>query len=199
VWIDPAQVHHVLVIGGSAGAFFPLQSLLADLPAAFPLPILIVQHLPGHLPSPLPELLGSHTHLRVQWAIDQELMKPGTVYIAPPDRHLFVRQTNRIGLSCANKVGFWRPAVDVLFESAADIFGERTIGIVLSGMMWDGARGIAAIAKRGGITIVQDEATSAFFEMPAAALDQGGADLIMSPTQIARALQILTENVAGRV
>ena len=121
-------------------------------------------------------------------------MKPGMVYVAPPDQHLIVKPGHRIGLSSADRVRWWRPAVDVLFQSAAEVHAERTIAIVLSGAMWDGAKGVAAVVKAGGITIVQDEATSGHFDMPAAALDVGRADLMMSPRKMALALQVLAEN-----
>ena len=94
-------------------------------------------------------------------------------------------------LSSAPRVGWWRPAVDVLFESAAEIYGERVAAIVLSGAMWDGAKGTAAVASRGGVTIAQDEATSDYFDMPASAIDLGRADLIMNPARIASALESL--------
>lgn len=97
----------------------------------------------------------------------------------------------RMRLSSARRVGCWRPAVDVLFSSAARVYGAATIGVVLSGMMWDGARGIADVASAGGVTIVQDEESCPFFDMPAAALDLGRADVAMSPRDIARALCVL--------
>jgi two-component system chemotaxis response regulator CheB len=134
--------------------------------------------------------------LRVKWAEYGELMKPGTVYVAPPDQHLVLKPGHRVGLSSADRVGWWRPAVDMLFRSAAEIHGERTIAIVLSGAMWDGAKGVAAVAYAGGITIVQDEATSDHFDMPAAALVLGRADVMMSPHRMAQVLQVLTEGEA---
>jgi len=171
----------VVVIGASAGGIPALIDLLSGLSADFPFPILLVQHLSATLPSRLPEVLGYRTALRAKWAEYGEAMKPGTIYVAPPDQHLVVKPGCRIGLSSAERVGWWRPAVDVLFQSAAEIYGEHTIAIVLSGAMWDGAKGMAAVASAGGITIVQDEVTSAHFDMPAAALDVGRADVMMSP------------------
>jgi two-component system chemotaxis response regulator CheB len=108
-----------------------------------------------------------------------------------------VKPGHRINLSAADRVGWWRPAVDVLFQSAAEVCGEGTIAVVLSGAMWDGAEGIAAVARAGGITIAQDEASSDHFDMPAAALDLGGADVMMSPLKIAQALQVLTQSRSG--
>jgi two-component system, chemotaxis family, protein-glutamate methylesterase/glutaminase len=183
----------VVVIGGSAGGIPALIALLSSLPADFPCPILLVQHLSATLPSQLPAVLGYRTALRVKWAEHGEAIRPATVYVAPRDRHLVVNPGHRIALSSANRAGRWRPAVDVLFRSAAEVCGERTIAVVLSGALWDGAKGIGAVGQAGGITIVQDEATSDHFDMPAAALDLGRADVMMSPRKIAQAIQVLTQ------
>lgn len=183
--------YSVVVIGGSAGGIPALIQLFAALPADFGLPILVVQHLSAKMPSGLPEVLGWRSPLRVKWAEAGELMKPGTVYVAPPDRHLLIGPGSRIVLSSAERIDWWRPAVDALFLSAATVCGERTIAVVLSGVMWDGSKGMAAVARAGGITIAQDDVTSGHFDMPASALDFGGADLMMRPVEIARALQVL--------
>lgn len=191
-----ASAYDVVAIGGSAGGISALIGVLSSLPATFPLPILVVQHLSATLPSRLPEVLGWRTPLRVKWAEHGEALAPGTVYVAPPDRHLLVGAGHRVALSSAERVGRWRPSVDALFRSAAQVCGERAIAVVLSGVMWDGAAGIAAVAERGGITVTQDEATSDHFDMPAAALDLGRADVVMPPRKIAQALQVLAEPVA---
>jgi len=183
----------LVVVGGSAGGIPALISLLQALPTNFPLPILAVQHMPRQFPSKLPKVLQWHTKRPVKWAEDGEAIKAGMVYIGPADRHLLVGPNRRLVLSSAPKVGWWRPAVDVLFQSAAEIYGARVAAVVLSGAMWDGAKGIAAIASQGGITIAQDEETSDHFDMPASAIDLGRADLIMSPTKMAKALQALSK------
>ena len=181
----------LVVIGGSAGGIRALISLLQALPPGFPLPILVVQHLSRQMPSRLPEVLRWNTRRAVKWAEDGEPMKSGMVHVCPADRHLLVGPDQRLVLTSAPLVGWWRPAVDVLFQSAADVYAERVAAVVLSGVMWDGTKGIAAVGSRGGITIVQDEATSDHFDMPASALDFGRADLIMNPGRIARTLQVL--------
>jgi two-component system, chemotaxis family, protein-glutamate methylesterase/glutaminase len=195
--IFPAPGCDIVVIGGSAGGIPALITLLAALPADFPFPILVVQHLSAKVPSRLPEVLGQRTDLTVKWAEDGERMRPGTVHVAPRDQHLLAKPDRLLALSSADRVGWWRPAVDTLFDSAAGAYGERVVAIVLSGAMWDGARGIASVAKRGGITIVQDEATSGHFDMPAAALDLGRADMTMSPQKIAATLRLLAEAPFG--
>ena len=192
----PVAAYSVVVVGASAGGIPALIALLEGLPATFRLPILVVQHLPADKISRLPHVLGRRTGLKVKWAEDGETIVGGIVYIAPPALHLLLRSDARLELSGADPVGFWRPAIDVLFESAADAYGAGVAAVILSGMMWDGAKGIAAIARGGGVTIVQDEASSRFFDMPTAALDFGHADLMMSPTKIATALGVLAEIVA---
>lgn len=191
-----APAYDVVAIGGSAGGIQALIAVLSSLPASFPLPILVVQHLSATLPSRLPEVLGWRTSLRAKWAQDGEPLAPGTVYVAPPDRHLLVGTGRRVALSSAERAGRWRPSVDALFHSAAEVCGARAIAVVLSGVMWDGAAGVAAVAERGGITIAQDEATCDHFDMPAAALDLGRADVVLPPRKIAQALQVLAELVA---
>lgn len=181
----------VVAVGASAGGISALQELLSGLPAAFPLPILVVQHLSPNFPSKLPQVLGFRTGLRTRWAEDGLHLLPGTVHVCPPNRHLVVGRSGRLALSSGPKVNFCRPSVDVLFESVAAAFGPRAIGVVLSGMRLDGAQGIAAIGRHGGMTIAQDEATAEAFEMPAAAIDLGRADLVLAPLKAAVLLRTL--------
>jgi two-component system chemotaxis response regulator CheB len=185
--------YDLVAIGGSAGGIPALNALLSLLPPSFPLPILVVQHLSAKLPSHLPAVLGQRTKLRCKWAEDGEIPEGGTVYVGPADRHMLVMPDRRLHLSDGPKRGWWRPAVDRLLESAAEACGNRAIGIVLSGMMWDGARGIAALREAGALTIAQDEASAGHFEMPARAIDFGGADIVLSPARIAAALEVLAD------
>jgi two-component system chemotaxis response regulator CheB len=183
--------YDLVVIGGSAGGIAALHALLGPLPASFPLPILVVQHLAPTLPSRLPAVLGYRTALRCKWAEEGERLKGGTVYVGPPDRHLLVTPHRRARLCDGPRQGWWRPAVDRLFESAAEGFGERAVGIVLSGAMWDGASGIAALREAGALTLAQDEPSAGHFDMPACAIDLGKADVVLPPAKIAQALQVL--------
>src|SRR5690349_13315717 len=123
----------VVVIGGSAGGITALIEVLWALPADFALPVLVVQHLSARraLSSQLPAILGWRTRLPVKWAVHGERMAPGTVYVAPVDQHLTVEPGERIALSAAPPVGPWRPAVNTLFHSAAEVYGERAIAVVL--------------------------------------------------------------------
>jgi 3-carboxy-cis,cis-muconate cycloisomerase len=144
------------------------------------------------------EILGWRTPLTVKWAEDDEALLPATVYVAPADQHLRVLQNNRLQLAAEAPLGHWRPAIDVLFHSAADVYAEGVIAIVLSGLMWDGARGIDAVGRGGGITIVQDEFFSQCFDMPSAAIDIGRADLALNPARIAATLRFLGEQPRNR-
>ncbi|WP_217995443.1 chemotaxis protein CheB [Sphingomonas changbaiensis] len=195
----PAPLRYgAVVIGASAGGVRVLGEILALLPADFPLPILIVLHLSRTQDSRLAEVLGYRSRLPVAWARWGERAVPGRVYVAPRDRHLLLQSNGRLALSNADPVAWWRPAVDRLFESAAAALGPRAIGVVLSGALWDGTRGIAAIREAGGVTIAQDEQSSDHFEMPAGAIDIGGADIVLPPAKIAEALQVLAGLLAEK-
>lgn len=180
----------VIAVGGSAGGIEALLHILGHLPATFRIPILLVQHLPRSGESHLATVLGRSTSLRVKWAERGEDLCGGTVYVAPQDNHLTVTVEHKIHLCCLSaRVNYYRPAVDPLFGSVAQVFGSRAIAIVLSGMLDDGARGTAEVRRCGGVTMVQDEATSLCFGMPCAAVDLGGSDLIFAPSKIAEALR----------
>lgn len=185
------SAYDVVVIGGSAGGIPALIEIMKALPRELPLPILVVQHLPASMPSRLPEVLAYHSGIPVKWALHDEPLLPGVVHIAPAGRHLVLAPGLRTELHDTAKVGWWRPAVDLLFTSAARVTAERTIAVILSGAMWDGAKGIAAVAAAGGITIVQDEPSSGHFDMPAAAIDFGRADVFLPPKKIAEAIGVL--------
>lgn len=180
--------YEAVAVGASAGGVRAAGDILAALPADFPLPILLVLHLSPTLPSRLVEVLRFRTGLQISWARSGERALPGHVHVAPADRHLLLRPNGRLALCDASPRSWWRPAVDRLFESAADSFGPRAIGIVLSGTLYDGMRGMAAIRNAGGLTIAQSEKSCDHFDMPAAAIDWGGADIVLPPAKIAEAL-----------
>lgn len=183
----------VIAMGGSAGGIRAAVEILSRLPADFPVPILFVLHLSAVMPSRLAEVLAFKTKLRVKWAQWGEKAQPGTVHVAPPDRHLLLQPNGRLALCDSDRVNYWRPAVDRLFESVAIAAGAGSIGVVLSGSLFDGMRGIAAIRDAGGLTIAQSELSSDHFEMPCAAIDQSRADIVLSPAKIAEALIVASE------
>lgn len=159
-----------IVIGGSAGALEVLMGLLPALPASLRACVLIVLHLPRDKPSLLVEIFSSRCALPVSEAQDGAPLQPGTVVVAPPNYHLLVDTGPRISLSVDTPVHYSRPSIDVLFESAADAFGPRLVGMLLSGANADGARGMAAIDQAKGMTLVQSPDTALVSTMPLAAL-----------------------------
>jgi two-component system chemotaxis response regulator CheB len=177
-----------IVMGGSSGALEALSTLLPALPEDCAIPVAIVLHLPPARPSHLAEVLSARTVLPVREAEDKQPIAAGTVYVAPPNYHLLVERTKTFALSADEAVLFSRPAIDVLFESAADVYRERLVGIVLSGASADGARGLSAVKRRGGIAIVQSPQASAAPEMPRAALSMVEADHVLALTDLASLL-----------
>lgn len=184
----------VVAIAASLGGIGALSRLIAGLPANFPLPILVVQHLRRGRPSLLPTVLAYRTGFPMKLAEEGERPVPGQVYLAPPNRHLLVRSDGALGLSVGDPVNFCRPSADVLFRSLAGTFGPRAIVVVLTGMGRDGARGVEAIAAAGGATIAQDEASAEAPDMPCAAVDIGRADLVLPLDRIGFALEVLARD-----
>lgn len=182
----------IVVIGTSTGGLKALQTLLSGLPGEFPLPVVIVQHRGTGSENGLCEFLSKSSSLPVSEPEDKEPMLPGHIYLAPRDYHLLI-ENRSFALSTDPAVGFARPSIDVLFESAADQYQERTIGVILTGANRDGARGLAAIKSRGGITIVEDPSSASCREMPDAALALTNADWVLALQEIATRLQQLTD------
>lgn len=145
--------------------------ILPELPRDYSLAVLIVVHLPPDSESSLPSLLASRCQIEVKEAEDTEMVRAGVAYFAPPNYHLLVEPDFTLSLSSEDPVLFSRPSIDVLFESAADAFGDSVAGVILTGGNADGARGLRAIKEAGGVTLVQHPDTAAYFEMPRAALD----------------------------
>lgn len=172
------QKYELVVIGCSLGGMHALQVVLSALPADFPLPIAIVQHRYRTSNEGLPAYFRRQTRLVVVDATDKEFLRPGTVYFAPADYHLLVDR-GELSLSIDAAVAYSRPSVDVLFESAADAYAERLIGVVLTGANSDGARGAARIKRRGGFVIVQQPETADAPEMPRAAVEATTVDRIL--------------------
>ena len=179
-----------VVIGASAGGIAALSEILPSLPKSYPLPIIIVLHLPGDQPSLLAELFGSKTELRVKDADEKEAIQPGTVYFAPPDYHLLVERDLTFSFSQEDPVQYARPSIDVLFESAADAYESQLIGVLLTGANHDGAEGLKRIQESGGLALIQDPATAQVRSMPeaACALLSPSAEQILSLDEIARFL-----------
>jgi two-component system chemotaxis response regulator CheB len=162
------QLRRVVAVGCSWGGLGALSRLLEALPDDLPAAVVIVQHR-LHGPSELAHLLGQHTPWPVCEAEDKEPIGPGQVYLAPPGSHLLVDE-QRFALSTEAPVGGSRPSIDVAFESMADAFGPRLIGVVLTGANADGAVGLVHVVRQGGVAVVQDPQTAEKPVMPAAAI-----------------------------
>ena len=157
----------LIVVGGSAGGINALGRVLSDLPPDLPAAIAVVLH--THESSP-PDILARRTSLRVAYAIEDDELSLGHVYLAPPTTHLVVRETRRLGLESGPKVHFHRPAADPLFASAARVFGRQVVGVVLTGGDGDGTGGLQAIKKHGGISVVQSPSDAEAPSMPMSAI-----------------------------
>ena len=182
-----------VVIGASAGGFEALLAILTGLPAAYPLPLVAVLHLPDNHDSRLADLFGYRLTLQVREARDKESLEPGILYFAPSSYHLSIESDRSFSLSCEERVNYARPSIDVLFASAADAYGKSLAGILLTGANYDGAAGLAGMQVAGGLTIVQDPASAEVPTMPDAALRRMTPDLILPLAEIHSVLRKLGE------
>lgn len=180
-----------VVIGASAGGVQALSQILPGLPAGFPAPVMVVVHIPPRKDNALVELFARKCRLEVKEAEDKEPLVPGTIYFAPPDYHLLVETAESLALSSDETVNHSRPAIDVLFETAADAFGTALAAVVLTGANQDGARGLRAVCEAGGSAFVQDPATAEVGTMPEAALAACPAARMMALDEIEGALQAM--------
>ena len=167
-----------IVIGGSAGAMTALSALLPYFPQEYPLPVIIVLHLHPRQDRYFLEHLDKLCVLKVKEANEKENIQAGHVYFAPPNYHLLIENDRTFSLSIEEKVNFSRPSIDVLFESAANVFGPRLAGIILTGANNDGAEGLRLIKEKGGLAIVQDPQTAESRFMPGAALQAVQPDFV---------------------
>lgn len=182
--MKPGTPYKAIVIGTSAGGLQALLSLLSLLPAGYPLPIAVVQHRAKDHRGLLEEVLQNKCRVRVKQADEKEAVRGGTVYIAPPDYHLLIEEDQTFSLSCDEPVLYSRPAIDVLFESAAMAYREHLVGIILTGANGDGASGIATIKEYGGLTIAQDPLEAQFPAMPQASIDTRQVERVWSLSEI---------------
>ena len=174
-----------VVIGASAGGVEALTVLLPALPADSKAAVFIVLHLPRDKPSLLSAIFARKCPLPVREAQDKESVVSGTVYFAPTDYHLLLDAGPQMALSADDLVHHSRPSVDVLFESAAHIYGNRLLGIILTGANADGAEGLAAVHDNGGVTVVQQPASARSPQMALAALKLRPADFVLPLHEIA--------------
>ena len=182
----PAQV---VAIAASTGGPAALHRILTRLPADFPVPILVAQHMSRGFGAGFADWLDTAAPLRVKLAEGGEALKPGTVYLGVDDHHLGVSMARRVHLLTTPPVGGFRPSGSVLFQSVAAAFGRSALAVILTGMGCDGVEGLRAIRRAGGRTIAESEATAIVYGMPAAAVNAGLADFILPLDDVGAAMR----------
>ena len=181
----------VVVIGGSAGSLGVILYLLPRLNKNLSVPIIIVIHRKASNDNLLTQLFKSRTKLEVKEAEEKEFLKPGCVYICPPNYHLLIEKDFTLSLDYSEKINFSRPSIDVTFQSAADAYGNGTLCILLSGGNNDGTNGLIYTKEKGGKTIVQNPETAEVPYMPQEAISNNAADLIANKEDIAAIINLL--------
>jgi two-component system chemotaxis response regulator CheB len=184
----------IVAIASSAGGIRALSQVLGALPAGFPVPVVVVQHLDPRHQTVIADILGRRSALRVKLAEANEHAVPGTIYVAPPNRHLLVGADGELTLSSSELVHFVRPSADLLFESVAGAYGARAIACVLTGSGSDGAMGVTAVKSRGGTVIAVDPQSAEFKGMPEAAVGTGSVDYVLPLDGIADVIGSLVES-----
>jgi len=182
--------YEAIVIGVSSGGMNALKFIFSALPASFSIPIIIVQHVSARSDNEWIKLLNDKSNVTIKEADEKEKIETGNVYIAPANYHLMVESDKTFSLTIDEHVNFARPSIDVLFESAAEAYKSKLIGIVLTGSNNDGAKGIKRIKECGGLVIIQDPETAESSTMPASAIAAVQPDYILS---LDRILQLLTK------
>jgi len=190
---DDERNFEAVVIGASAGGLQALILLLEDLPEDYRLPFIIVQHRGKDHRELLEELLQTKCLLNVKQADEKESILPGNVYIAPPDYHLLIEHDRTFSLTTDIHVNYSRPSIDLLLESAADVYHKHLIGIVLTGSNSDGTKGLLQIKHAGGLTIAQEPSTAEYSFMPESAVRAGAAIRVLTLQEIKFYLQSIYE------
>jgi two-component system chemotaxis response regulator CheB len=178
-------LYELIVIGGSAGSLDAILHMLPGINPANQIPILIVLHRNRQNDERLIALLGMKTRMQVREAEEKVMISPGTIYIAPPDYHLLIEKNRSFSLDASERVHHSRPSIDVTFESAAHVYGDALICMLLSGANADGAKGLQHVQERGGLTIVQSPETCEQPYMPLQAMQLIKVDLILDKMEMA--------------
>jgi two-component system chemotaxis response regulator CheB len=173
----------VIVIGASAGGVEPLRQVVAGLPADLPAALFVVVHVPPHGPSVLPRILSRSGPLPAVHPHDHQPIRPGTIYVAPPDYHLLVKP-GHVRVTRGPRENRHRPAADALFRTAARSYRQRVVGVVLSGVLDDGTAGLAAIKRAGGMAVVQHPADALYDSMPRTALNNVAVDYSLPAAEL---------------
>lgn len=197
--LKPPAKTEIVAIGSSTGGPAALHKLLGAMPADFPAPIVIVQHISFGFVQGLADWLNDACPLKVKVAQAGERVQPGTVYLAPDNHHMLVDRLNRVALNPSEPMGGHRPAVTALFQSIAQSYGPSAVAVILTGMGADGAVGMRALYDSGAITIAQDEASSVVFGMPKEAIALGAVQQIVPLDGIAQTLTSLIALQVGNL
>lgn len=180
--------YQAVVIGASTGGLEAIRTILRDLNKEFPASILIAQHLSPHSDNFMSKYLDEICHIRVKEADEKEKVVPGTAYIAPPNYHLLVERDGTLSLTVGRRENYARPSIDVLFESAAEAFQDKLIGIILTGANRDGSKGLKKVKELGGTAIVQEPDNAEASFMPRAAIEATKVDYILKINEISKKL-----------
>lgn len=172
--------YEAIVIGVSSGGMSALRLIFSALPANFSIPIIVIQHIGPRSDNQWIKFLNEDSQLHIKEADEKEEIKIGNIYIAPPNYHLLIEKNKTFSLTIDERVNFARPAIDVLFESAAEAYENKLIGIILTGSSSDGTKGLKKIKQFGGLTIAQDPKTAESYFMPASAVAAVQMDYVLT-------------------
>jgi two-component system chemotaxis response regulator CheB len=192
---ERTRYHDIVVVGTSAGGVEALSQLTAGLPGDLPAAVFVVLHIPPNSASALPAILHRRGLLPAAHAVHGEPVRHGRIYVAPPDHHLLLRPDG-VHLTRGPRENGHRPAVDVLFRSAAAAFGSRVVGVVLTGALDDGTAGLAAIKRHGGVALVQEPSEALAPSMPVSAIAHVAVDRVLSVSELGTALVDLAKEPA---
>lgn len=180
--------YEAIVMGVSSGGMSAMKIMFSLLPKNFSIPIIMVQHLSAHSNNEWIQLLNDKSDLSIKEADEKEKIENGKVYIAPPNYHLMIEMNKTLSLTIDERINFARPSIDVLFESAAEVYKNKLIGVILTGSNADGTVGLKKIKEYGGLTIAQDPKTAESPYMPTSAIAAVQMDYILSLEDIIKLL-----------
>ncbi len=189
--MTPAKKYNAVVIGSSAGGLNALRTLLRNINKDFGMPVIIVQHISPDSENYLIHILNDLKRLKVKEADEKEKPLPGYAYVAPPNYHLLIESDQTFTFTVDERVNYARPSIDVLFETAAEVYREHLIGIILTGANSDGSLGLKRIKELGGLVIVQDPETAEADSMPRAAIHACTVDHVLGLEEISAFLNRL--------
>jgi two-component system chemotaxis response regulator CheB len=186
--------YEAIVLGVSLGGLNAMKVMFSLLPKDFNTPIIIVQHISARSDNQWIKLIDNKNGLCVKEADEKERIENGTIYVAPPNYHLMIERSKTFSLTIDERVNFARPSIDVLFESAAEVYKDKLIGVVLTGSNNDGTNGMKRIKKLGGLTVVQDPVTAESGDMPASVIAAMRVDHVLPLDRIVWLLVRMSES-----